>query len=215
MFTGIIERVGTVQRLTLSGESGRLCVAIGALTEGMKPGDSVAVNGACLTAVRIGADEAEFDVSAETLRVTTLGGLTRGAPVNLERALRVGDRLGGHFVLGHVDAVATIIRLQQAPGQATLDVATSADVAGQIIPKGSIAVDGISLTVAARTAERFSVAVIPHTLANTTLHARKPGDRVNLELDVIGKYVRQLLPQLPGAAGGGLSAKFLSEHGFA
>lgn len=215
MFTGIIETVGVVERLTVAGESGRLRVDVGPLTEGLRLGDSVAVNGACLTAVLIAAPAVEFDVSAETLRITTLGAVARGARVNLERALRVGDRLGGHFVLGHVDAVGTITQLRHAPGQVILEVTAAPEVIGQMIPKGSVAVDGISLTLAALRADRFSVAVIPHTLDNTTLAGRAPGDRVNLELDVIGKYVQRLLERSAPAQGGKLSTQFLAEHGFA
>jgi riboflavin synthase len=216
MFTGIIEGLGTVECLALSGESGRLCVDVGPLAEGLRLGDSVAVNGACLTAVRIAAPAVEFDVSAETLRVTTLGALTRGAQVNLERALRVGDRLGGHFVLGHVDALGTVSQLRRAPGQVLLEVTAAPEIIGQMIPKGSVALDGISLTLAALRADRFSVAVIPHTLDSTTLRTRSPGDKVNLELDVIGKYVQRLLERSAAPQQGGkLSSQFLAEHGFA
>lgn len=215
MFTGIIEAVGTVERTAVAGESGRLRVAAGPVCDGVRLGDSVAVNGACLTVVQIAPPALEFDVSAETLRVTTLGGLARGGRVNLERALRVGDRLGGHFVLGHVDAVGTILQLRQAPGQVVLEVTAAPEVIAQMIPKGSVAVDGISLTLAGLRVDRFSVAVIPHTLDNTTLRGRSPGDKVNLELDVIGKYVQRLLERAAPSQGGKMSAQFLAEHGFA
>lgn len=213
MFTGLIEAVGTVQRLSVSGQAGRLRVDVGALADGLRLGDSVAVDGACLTvAAPANGPAVEFDVSAETLRVTTLGALHPGGRVNLERSLRVGDRLGGHFVLGHVDAVATIAALRRDPGQITLEVSADPQVVRQLIPKGSVAVDGISLTVAELRADRFAVAVIPHTFANTSLQFKSPGNRVNLELDVIGKYVAR---QMGGAARpGGLSEGFLAEHGF-
>jgi riboflavin synthase len=218
MFTGIIEGTGKVLGLTVSGQAGRLRVELGAVAEGVRTGDSVAVDGACLTVARIGGIVTEFDVSAETLRVTTLGGLRSGDEVNLERSLRVGDRLGGHFVLGHVDAVGKIDRLETTPGQITLTVAAPREVVANLVPKGSIAVDGISLTIAALEPEKFSVAVIPHTLDHTTLRRKTAGDRVNLELDILGKYVARFLAAGFGGPGarpaGRLTEGFLEEHGF-
>ena len=218
MFTGIIEGTGRVLGLTVSGGSGRLRVELGGLAEGVRAGDSVSVDGACLTVARVGGRVAEFDVSAETVRVSTIGGLATGGEVNLERSLRIGDRLGGHFVLGHVDGVGRIERLESEPGQVTLAVSAPPEILSCLILKGSIAVDGISLTLAGLTPDRFSVAVIPHTLDHTTLRGKSAGDRVNLELDVIGKYVARFL----GASGGGPGVKeggrltegFLEEHGF-
>jgi riboflavin synthase len=218
MFTGIIEGTGKVLGLTVSGASGRLRVELGAVAEGVRAGDSVSVDGACLTVARIGGRVAEFDVSAETLRVSTLGGLATGGEVNLERSLRVGDRLGGHFVLGHVDGVGRIERLDAEPGQVTLAVAAPTEILSGLVLKGSIAVDGISLTLADLAPDRFSVAVIPHTLDHTTLRKKSAGDRVNLELDVIGKYVARFLSASrngPGAKPAGhLTEGFLEEHGF-
>lgn len=215
MFTGIIEYVGRVQRLTVSGGAGRLRVDVGPLIGGIQLGDSVAVDGACLTAALLASPSVEFDVSAETLKVTTLGGLRPGSEVNLERALRVGDRLGGHFVLGHVDALGTVHGLNKSPEQITLDVQVTPEIAAQLIYKGSIAVAGISLTIAELAEDRFSVAVIPHTWANTTLRGKSQGDPVNLELDVIGKYVARLLRQQESKPSkSGLSEGFLAEHGF-
>ncbi len=220
MFTGIIEGTGKVLGLTVSGSSGRLRVELGAVAEGVRVGDSVSVDGACLTVTRIGGGIAEFDVSAETLRVSTLGGLAAGGEVNLERSLRVGDRLGGHFVLGHVDGVGRIERLEAAPGQVTLEVSASPEIISCLILKGSIAVDGISLTLAEDSSpDRFSVAVIPHTLDHTTLRKKSAGGRVNLELDVIGKYVARFLGSSSrGGRGamppGRLTEGFLEEHGF-
>jgi riboflavin synthase len=215
MFTGIIEHVGKVVALTQSGGKGELRAVIGPLAEGTRIGDSVNVNGACLTVARLSSDLAEFDVSGETLRVTTTGALRPGAEVNLERALRVGERLGGHFVLGHVDCVGTVAAITKSTAQVTLTVNAPPHVIAQIIPKGSIAVDGISLTVAELTGDAFSVAIIPHTFANTTLRGKSAGDRVNLELDMIGKYVARLLGRATAAPGEGkLSEEFLAEHGF-
>jgi riboflavin synthase len=218
MFTGIIEGAGKVLGLTAGGASGRLRVELGALAEGVRVGDSVSVDGACLTVARVGGGVAEFDVSAETLRVSTLAGLATGREVNLERSLRVGDRLGGHFVLGHVDGVGRIERLEAAPGQVTLTVSAAPEILSCLILKGSIAVDGISLTLADVAPDRFSVAVIPHTLDHTTLRRKSAGDRVNLELDVIGKYVARFLSASRGGRGampsGRLTEGFLEEHGF-
>jgi riboflavin synthase len=225
MFTGIIEGTGKVLGLTVSGAAGRLRIELGAVAEGVRVGDSVSVDGACLTVARIGGKIAEFDVSAETLRVSTLGGLAAGLPggsqggeVNLERSLRVGDRLGGHFVLGHVDGVGRIERLAAEPGQVTLVVSAPPEIMSCLISKGSIAVDGISLTLADLAPDRFSVAVIPHTADHTTLRKKSSGDRVNLELDVIGKYVARFLSASHGGRGatpsGRLTEGFLEEHGF-
>ena len=219
MFTGIVEGIGRVLGLTVSGASGRLRVELGPVAEGVRVGDSVSVDGACLTVARAGGGVAEFDVSAETLRVSTLGGLAAGGEVNLERSLRVGDRLGGHFVLGHVDGVGRVERLEAAPGQVTLEVSAPPEILSCLIPKGSIAVDGISLTLADLSGpDRFSVAVIPHTLEHTTLRRKSAGDRVNLELDVIGKYVARFLGAQRGGRGvkpsGRLTEGFLEEHGF-
>jgi len=216
MFTGLIEGVGRVVRMVSTGGAARLRADIGPMAEGVQHGDSIAVNGACLTVTQTG-EVCEFDVSAETLRVTTLAALKPGDRLNIERALRVGDRLGGHFVLGHVDAVGDITALTRESGQTTLSVHAAPDIIEQLIPKGSVAVDGISLTVAAITTDGFSVAVIPATLDATTLGDKRSGDRVNLELDVIGKYVQRQIRAMQNRGSGAssaLSPGFLAEHGF-
>ena len=218
MFTGIIERIGKVVRVSSAGEAVLLGVDLGSLAEGVRVGDSVAAEGACLTATRIIGPIVEFDVSAETLRVTTLGSLRVGSEVNVERSLRIGGRIGGHFVLGHVDCVGTIASLDKSPGQARLEVVLPQEVVANVIPKGSIAVDGISLTIAELRDDRFAAAIIPHTFRNTTLRNKRSGDRVNVELDVLGKYVARLL----GRTSSGektekttsISEEFLTEHGF-
>ena len=218
MFTGLIEGVAKVVRLSPSGEAARLRLDLAALAEGVAVGDSVAVNGACLTATLATGPVVEFDVSAETIRVTTLGSLRTGDEVNIERPLRVGDRLGGHFVLGHVDAIGTVASVERSAGQTTLQVTAGPEVIACLVAKGSIAVDGISLTVADIGADRFLVAIIPHTLQSTTLRNKSVGDCVNIELDVIGKYVAQLMAHARGRAvpqtGTGLTEQFLQEHGF-
>jgi len=192
MFTGLIESLGTVCRVADIGAGRRLAVRDPIARE-LAIGESVAVNGACLTVVDIDGDEFAFEVGPETLLRTNLGALTDGDRVNLERSLRVGDRLGGHFVQGHVDAVGIIdARVRQGDWE---DVwfRCPADLTRLMVPKGSIAVDGISLTLVNVEPERFSVMLIPHTQANTTLGFKRPGDAVNLEADMLAKHVAKLL----------------------
>jgi riboflavin synthase len=192
MFTGLIETVGHVSGIT-SVPSG-FCIRIRtALAPSLTPGDSVAVNGVCLTATVIEGDEWQADIGPETARVTTLGSLQPGQTVNLERPLRAGDRLGGHFVQGHVDAMGTIDDVRRDGDAHWVTISFPNALAPLLIPKGSIAVDGISLTVAALHDDGFDVAVIPHTLAVTSLGEKQPGDPVNLEVDVLAKYVERLL----------------------
>lgn len=191
MFTGIVEELGKV----ISLEGSRLRIAASAVLEGARQGDSTAVNGCCLTVVDQGDGWWEADVSDETFSRTTLGSLAAGDPVNLERPVRLQDRLGGHLVQGHVDAVATVI--EAAPD---LAVSLPPDLRRYVVEKGSITVDGTSLTVVDVDDSAFTVAVIPHTMAVTTLGVRRPGDGVNLEVDVMAKYAEQLLAgYLPGA----------------
>jgi riboflavin synthase len=183
VFTGIVEELGTVA--SIAGTRIRINAAL--VTEDAKIGDSTAVNGCCLTVVELGAGWWEADVSEETLRRTNLGDLAPGTPVNLERPVRVSDRLGGHVVQGHVDGVGEIVT--PAP---ELRVRMPADLLRYIVEKGSVTVDGISLTVVDVLDDGFTVAVIPHTTAVTTLGHKGPGDRVNLEVDVMAKYVERL-----------------------
>ncbi|MGD9797358.1 MAG: riboflavin synthase [Acidimicrobiia bacterium] len=184
MFTGIVEELGSVGRRR--GE--RLRVHATAVLEDASIGDSIAVNGCCLTVVARGEGWWEADVSDETSRRTNLDRLAPGDPVNLERPVRLADRLGGHLVQGHVDAVGEVV----APAP-DLRVRVPAEVARYLVPKGSITVDGVSLTVVDVLDDGFTVAVIPHTMAVTTLGVRRPGDAVNLEVDVVAKYVERLL----------------------
>jgi len=184
MFTGIIEELGRVERLG----GGRLRIAATAVIEGAEIGDSLAVSGCCLTVVGLGDGWWEADVSPETLVRSTLGGLRPGDPVNLERPVRMTDRLGGHIVQGHVDAVGEIV----SPSP-ELQVRIPADLCRYIVEKGSITVDGVSLTVVKPLDDGFTVAVIPHTAEVTTLGGKMPGDKVNLEVDMIAKYVEKLM----------------------
>jgi riboflavin synthase len=203
MFTGLIEAVGRIARVE-TGESARRLRIAAPLGAEARPGDSIAVNGVCLTAIVTDAEGFDVDVAPETLRVTTLGAFEVGRAVNLERPVRADSRLGGHFVLGHVDAIGRIESLRHDGACAWLEVAIPPSLAPLVISKGSIAIDGISLTVAALGVNRVSVQLVPFTLAHTTLADAKPGDAVNLEGDVLGKYVARLLAtgDLHAIAGG-------------
>ena len=190
MFTGLVEEVGTVARW----HGGRLRIAATRVLEGMAVGSSVAVDGCCLTAVELGDGWWEADLSDETLGRTTLGDRPVGDPVNLERPLRLADRLGGHLVQGHVDAVGEVVR--PAPD---LRISVSRDLARYLVPKGAVAVDGVSLTVVGAGGDGFTVAVVPHTAEVTTLGRTGAGDRVNVEFDVVAKYVERLMAAGVGA----------------
>src|SRR5262245_42097763 len=196
MFTGIVEALGCVEAVEAVGRGPRLGVTVPA-EPGWRLGlgESVAVSGVCLTVVDTAPGRLAFDLAEETLRVTTLGGLVAGDPVNLERPLRLEDRLGGHLVLGHVDGIGRVAAVRAEGEGIWLEVAPPPPLRPLLIHKGSVAVDGVSLTVAGLDDEVFSVALIPHTLTVTTLGQRRPGDRVNLEMDVIGKYVRGFVEQ--------------------
>lgn len=190
MFTGLIETVGRVERAV--GRQGNRVFTIGAEFAGeLKLGESVAVNGCCLTVT--GADKTSFDVEAvaSTLEETTLGRAKTGDTVNLERALRAGDRMGGHFVQGHVDEVGKVRRIEQHSGHWTLAIETERRTSHPLVEKGSVSVDGISLTVASLRPREFAVNIIPHTWENTTLKQRRPGDRVNIEYDLLVKAARR------------------------
>ena len=205
MFTGLVEALGTVRGLEPVGDALTLVLEVPAeFQTGAQLGESVALNGCCLTAVEFRGSLWTFQAGSETLSKTNLGRLKVGDPVNLERALPANGRLGGHFVQGHVDGVAEVDRIHTEGEWRTFWFRLPAGLARQIIPKGSVAVDGISLTAVHVESERFSVALIPHTLAVTTLGRRGPGDVVNIETDVLGKYVQKFLRdpelQLPPSA---------------
>jgi riboflavin synthase len=208
MFTGLVETLGTVRRLEATGAGRRLTLAAPTLAGELAIGESVAVNGACLTVVARDAETCAFEAGPETLRRTNLGALTVGERVNLERALRLGDRLGGHLVQGHVDGVGRIDSRQRQGEWELVWFACPAELAAQMVPKGSVAVDGVSLTLVDVTADQFSVALIPHTLAETTLGFKDVGAAVNLETDLLAKYVWKCL------RGGGVTREALAEAGF-
>jgi len=200
VFSGLVLSVGTVRALSRSGTGGRLAVRCSLPGEPLARGESVAVQGACLTVAQPMPDGFEADLSSETLSRTTLGALRAGARVNLERALRLSDRLGGHLVLGHVDATVNVVSVQIGREFGTMRFGLPAALAPEVAEKGSIAVDGVSLTVSRLGEGWFEVALVPTTLAGTTLAALRPGDRVNLETDVLAKYVRRAV----GGEGAGL-----------
>ena len=210
MFTGIIGKVAKVTSVRSHGGAVVLEVDLGELASEVAVGDSVAVDGACLTATAASGGKVAFDVSAETLRKTTLGELGRAQEVNVELAMRPADRFGGHFVSGHVDGVGTIEQKAARSGETRLKVRVPRPLAAMMIMKGSVAVDGISLTIAALTEDTFEVSLIPHTLAATTLANKNAGAHVNTECDMIGKWVRRFA----GGAGGGLTLERLEEEGY-
>lgn len=214
MFTGIIEEVGVLESVEPRAAGRLLRVAAPKVAAGLRQGDSVAVSGVCLTAVEVRPAGFAADVSAETLARSTLGGLPRGAHVNLELALSASSRLGGHIVQGHVDGPGVVLALEETgAGHWWLTVEAPPDLEPYLVYKGSIAVDGISLTVARTQGPVFSVAVIPHTYQNTALQFCRPGSRVNLETDVLAKYVAKMLASLD-LHRRALSVDQLREHGY-
>jgi len=214
MFTGIIRHIGTVVAVRRGEQSCALTIEAGALAEQVSVGDSVNTDGACLTATAVEGTRLSFDVSAETLRLTTLGELRPGDRVNLEPALRVGDRVGGHFVSGHVDGVGSIGHMDALPGEVRMHVEVESRLTDDMIMKGSVAVDGVSLTIAALGDGEFEVSLIRHTMAQTTLQFKRAGDRVNVECDMIGRWVSRLLRRDGGRESAQLSISELEEQGF-
>jgi riboflavin synthase len=217
MFTGIVEEIGTIRSISRQGKAMVLAVGARRIVQDLKPGDSVAVNGVCLTVISF--DSAGFlaDVMPETFRVTTLGALTPHVKVNLERAMAANGRFGGHMVQGHVDSTGAIVSRTPEDNAVVFRI-VPADLPAlrYIVAKGSITVDGISLTVVEVTESYFSVSIIPHTLAETVLQDRKPGDHVNLETDILGRYVDRFLSARFGdePRAERLTKHFLTENGF-
>jgi riboflavin synthase len=197
VFTGIVEEIGEIAAIDRADDDARLCVRAPTIARELRFGESVAVNGVCLTVVS--SDDTTFtaDVMPETLQRSTLAHLRVGERVNMERAVTPAGRLGGHLVQGHVDGVGTISSREPGPRWDVVRIAIAADLARYVVVKGSIAVEGVSLTVAAVDDDGFTVSLIPTTLAETTLGERRPGDKVNLEVDVIAKYVERLLAERP------------------
>ncbi|MBI2082566.1 MAG: riboflavin synthase [Deltaproteobacteria bacterium] len=194
MFSGIVEGKGRVHQLRGSKGKGKLEIS-SPFSSSLKRGDSVAVNGCCLTVAHKKGKKIEADLSLETLRITNLGTLKEGDAVNLERPLRPIDRLGGHLVQGHIDGVGTVLSIQKNGKGATFEIGLPRSLCRYLIPKGSIAIDGVSMTINGLKKDRFSLFIIPHTLKVTTLGERRRGDRVNLEVDMVGKYIEKFVGQ--------------------
>lgn len=215
MFTGIIEEIGTVSSIVSGSRSGQLVIAAKTVLEGTRLGDSIAVNGVCLTVTQLSHNSFTADVMPETLRRSALGSLVRGSQVNLERAMPADGRFGGHIVSGHIDGTGVISELRRDENAVWVTISTDSSILGLIVEKGSIAIDGISLTVASLDKSSFAVSVIPHTAAQTTLLSKQKGERVNLENDILGKYVQRLLqPEAVSKPASRIDEAFLATHGF-
>jgi riboflavin synthase len=198
MFTGIVEGLALVKSVAKAkkGADTVMRVKLGKMAKGLKRGDSVCINGTCLTVTKLSKGEAQFELVAETMRRTSLGAVRPGDRVNIERSMKVGDRLEGHFVLGHVDGTATILDKVRKQSETTMWFSLDdKSLSSALVPKGSIAVDGISLTVVDIDGDKFSISLIPHTLEITSLGAKKKGDKVNIETDMLSKYVAKSLPK--------------------
>jgi len=206
VFTGIVQEIGSI----VSVAAGKLGIAGGGILRGIQPGGSVAVNGVCLTVTAFDSKSFSVDVMPETLNKTNLGQLRPGDRVNLERPLVLNGEIGGHLVQGHIDDTGEVVRVAREGGAVLMSFRATPEIMRYIVPKGFIAVDGTSLTVTARDAGSFGVSIVGYTLEHTVLADRKPGDAVNLEVDIIGKYVVELY----GRQGTGITAEFLQEHGF-
>jgi len=212
MFTGLIEHVGSIVRVQRLAEARQLRIDLGSLAEGLEAGDSLAVDGACLTTAGVDGSQAVFDVTATTLDTSTLGSFGTGRRVNLERPITLQDRLGGHLVSGHLDGVATLGRWS-ADGKGKIAYfRTEKGITDLMIRKGSLAVNGVSLTIAELQDCSFSIAMIPETLARTNLGELRPGQQVNIETDLIGKYIARFVGASPART---LNLEKLKEHGFA
>ncbi|MBQ7746579.1 MAG: riboflavin synthase [Spirochaetia bacterium] len=216
MFTGIIEETGAVRHVSLHGNSGSIQIGAELVLKGTKPGDSIAVNGVCLTVTTMDSKSFTADVMAETLRRSNLGNLKGGDWVNLERAMPAEGRFGGHIVSGHIDGTGTIAAMENEGNATWVYIRTSSDILALIVEKGSIAIDGISLTVAKVGMEDFAVSIIPHTSSHTALLKKRTGDVVNLENDIVGKYVERLLGRKAPAEQhkSRITEEFLRENGF-
>ncbi len=208
MFTGIVEEIGIVNRISSQSDGVILSIEADKVLDDLKLGDSVAVNGVCLTAIDIKSDAFSADVSFETLSRSNIGSLKRNDVVNLERALKVSDRLSGHIVLGHVDSKALVSNIQKRGNFYILKIVIDPYIYRHCVKKGSIAIDGISLTISDLNSSFLEVAVIPHTFENTNLKYKKSSDYVNIEVDVLGKYVEKFFKKGP------IDEEFLSENGF-
>ena len=212
MFTGIIEEIGTVQAVMRGARSSQITVKAAKVLEDMHVGDSISTNGVCLTVTSFDRSSFTMDAMPETLARTNLGSLMPGSRVNLERALQLGGRLGGHLVSGHIDGTGRIANRRKDENAEWFTIAAGSEILKYIAEKGSVAVDGISLTVTGVDAGTFSVSIIPHTQDETTLTGKKAGETVNIECDMIAKYLERLMTQ--GGKEGGITLDFLADKGF-
>lgn len=210
MFTGIVEEKGKIENIIQGTKSCRITIRADIIFSDLKLGDSVAVNGVCLTACEINQPFFTADVMAETMRRTNLGSLTKGKSVNLERAMLLNGRFGGHIVSGHIDGTGTIVSKIREDNAVWVKVSANSNILKYIVEKGSVTLDGISLTVADVGNDNFSVSVIPHTAEETTLLDKSNGDKINIECDIIGKYVEKFTSK----SGGGLTLDFLEKCGY-
>ena len=215
MFTGLIEHVGLVVRAHKLSEGRQLRIDLGPLSQGLKPGDSLAVDGTCLTAASVQASQADFDVTSTTLGATTLGGFGAGRGVNLERPITLQDRLGGHLVAGHVDGLATLVSWSISGKGKIGHFHAPKSITDAMISKGSVALNGVSLTISELHSGAFTVALIPQTIARTNLAQLQPRQEVNVETDMIGKYVAKFMTANRGPGAPGLTLDTLKEQGFA
>ena len=213
MFTGIVEHLASVKKLSTKAGGSELFLDFSDFYNDLTLGESIAINGVCLTVKDVKGQIVSFDVSGETLKKSTLGKLRNAEKVNIERSLRVGDRLGGHFVTGHVDGVGTIKEKKQTTDQCTMSFSVENKFTDMMIEKGSVAIDGISLTIVDIANGVFTVALIPFTLASTTLGFKKVGDQVNIEIDMMGKWIKKLLTNIQEKKGG-ITKEQLMEQGF-
>jgi riboflavin synthase len=211
MFTGLIEKIGTVAKIERRGEGILITINFASELDDLKRGDSISVDGVCLTVTHLQTQEFDAEASTETVGRTTLGNKRPKQKVNLERALRLNDRLGGHLVTGHVDEVAKITAITPEGSSQKITFQVTEKSVRYLVEKGSVTVDGISLTVNEVKNDRFSVTIIPHTASHTTLGSKKVGDEVNIETDILGKYVEKLITKGPGKK---VNVALLAEHGF-
>lgn len=218
MFTGLIEDIGIIQNVIKSAKSAKITILADNILKGVKLGDSISTNGVCLTVTEFTSNRFTVDVMAETMRKSNLHKLASGDKVNLERALKIGDRLGGHMVSGHIDGMGVISKYENEDNAVWVTISTSEEILKYIIYKGSIAIDGVSLTVAFVDEKEFRVSIIPHTKNLTTLIKKKVGDMVNLECDMISKYIEKIImyrdDKKDEKTSENLDLNFLAEHGF-
>jgi len=212
MFTGIIEEVGVVKNVTKGARSFSMCITADVIASDLRLGDSVNTNGVCLTVTEVSQSSFTVDVMPETMRKTNLGELKHSSPVNLERALQLSSRLGGHMVSGHIDGTGLISQMKKEDNAVWITVKTDPEILRYMIPKGSVSIDGISLTVVHVQEGSFDVSLIPHTMAMTTLREKKPGDTLNIECDLVAKYIEKFAGKANSESR--IDTKFLDKYGF-